>query len=141
MVTPPVALASFAAAGVSGGSAMKTSVTAFWLCLVAFFVPFSFIFDEAILFSGTPIQIAFASVALLVSTGVWAVALGGYWCRPLEIWERCVIGVVGVTAVLAPSGSIAWIAAMVTAVAVLVFIRVRTAPGNRQTQPSEPAKG
>ncbi|MGA7451006.1 MAG: TRAP transporter fused permease subunit [Rhodoplanes sp.] len=141
MVTPPVALASFAAAGISGGSAMKTSLAAFWLCLVAFFVPFSFIFDEAILFNGTAAQIAFASASLLASTGVWAVALGGYWCRPLATWERVMIGVVGVIAVLAPSGTIVWIVAMVTAVAALVVIRMRTASGNLQTQPSEPAKG
>ena len=45
MVTPPVALASFAAAAVGKASTVKTSLSAFGLSLVAFFVPFGFVFD------------------------------------------------------------------------------------------------
>jgi TRAP-type uncharacterized transport system fused permease subunit len=122
MVTPPVALASFAAAGVSGGSAMRTSMHAFWLCLVAFFVPFSFIFDEAVLFTGSLPHIALASASMLASTVVWAVALGGYWWRPLALPERIGFGVTGAVAVLAPSGTMIWFGAMAGAVVGLAIV-------------------
>ena len=122
MVTPPVALASFAAAGISGGSAMRTSMSAFWLCLVAFFVPFSFIFDEAVLFTGSTAHVALASASMLASTAIWAVALGGYWWRPLATWERVAIGIAGMVAVLAPSGTVIWLVAVGVSVVGLLAI-------------------
>ncbi len=67
MVTPPVALASFAAAAVGQASAVKTSVSAFGLSLVAFFVPFAFVFDPGVLGQGSLAQIAFSALSLLVS--------------------------------------------------------------------------
>ena len=42
MVTPPVALASYTAAGIAGGGVMQTSYQAFRLSLVSFFIPFAF---------------------------------------------------------------------------------------------------
>ena len=112
MVTPPVALAAYAAAGLSGASAMRTSMIAFALSAVAFFVPFSFIYDEAILFTGSYAKIALSSSGLFASTFVWAVALGGYWRRRLGALERLAIGLAGLAAVLAPTGTLIWTLAL-----------------------------
>lgn len=106
MVTPPVALASFAAAAVGRASTVKTSISAFGFSLVAFFVPFSFIFDMGILWQGTALNIILSSLGLLISTALWAIAYGG-WCRePLATPMRILIGLTGLVAVLAPAGSI-----------------------------------
>ncbi|WP_430513480.1 TRAP transporter permease [Pannonibacter phragmitetus] len=113
MVTPPVALASFAAAAVGKAPVMKTSFSAFGLSLVAFFVPFSFIFDPAILWQGTAVQISLGGLSLLASTALWAVAFGGWCGRPLSLQSRAVIGVLGLTAVIAPSGSLLWVGATI----------------------------
>mgnify|MGYP000217843810 CR=1 FL=1 len=51
-ITPPVALAAYAAAAISGGSAMATATTAFRLGLVAFIVPFMFIYSPGLLLQG-----------------------------------------------------------------------------------------
>lgn len=75
---------------------------------MAFFIPFGFIFDQAILFEGDPLHIALVSVGLLASTALWAVALGGHVARPLTWAERGVLGVLGLTAVLFPTGSLPW---------------------------------
>jgi TRAP-type uncharacterized transport system fused permease subunit len=111
MVTPPVALASFAAAGVGRTSAMKTSLSAFGLSLVAFFIPFGFVFDPGILFQGTALEIIMSAAALLFSTALWAIAFGGWCGRPLAMGARALIGSAGLVAVIAPTGSAIWIAA------------------------------
>lgn len=108
MVTPPVALASFAAAAVGKASAVKTSISAFGLSLVAFFIPFGFVFDVAILGEGTVAEITMSSFGLLISTALWAIAFGGWCMRPLALPTRTLIGLAGLAAVIAPSGSLVW---------------------------------
>ncbi|MBO6728069.1 MAG: TRAP transporter fused permease subunit [Rhizobiaceae bacterium] len=131
MVTPPVALASFAAAGVAGTSAMRTSFTAFAMSLVAFFIPFGFVFDDAILFSGTAGEIALASAALIASTALWGIAVGGWCGRPLGLGARLATGGLGLVAVIAPFGSAAWIvsSALGWGLVVGLVVTARASPG------------
>lgn len=110
MITPPVALASFAAAGVAGVSAMRTSFSAFAMSLVAFFIPFGFVFDVALLFEGTVREIILSSLTLFASTALWAVAVGGWCGKPLGMAARLVLGIVGGLAVIEPFGSRVWLA-------------------------------
>lgn len=56
-ITPPVALASYAAAGISGDNPMGTSVASFKIGLAAFIVPFMFFYSPAMLMEGSPLQI------------------------------------------------------------------------------------
>ncbi|MEL6809384.1 MAG: TRAP transporter fused permease subunit, partial [Pseudomonadota bacterium] len=51
-ITPPVALASYAAAGISGSNPMETSVASFKIGIAAFIVPFMFFYSSAILMEG-----------------------------------------------------------------------------------------
>ncbi|MEL6168665.1 MAG: TRAP transporter fused permease subunit [Pseudomonadota bacterium] len=51
-ITPPVALASYAAAGISGANAMRTSVASFKVGITAFIVPFMFFYNSALLMDG-----------------------------------------------------------------------------------------
>ncbi|MBX9463015.1 MAG: TRAP transporter fused permease subunit [Aquamicrobium sp.] len=112
MVTPPVALASFAAAGVGNTSAMKTSFSAFGLSLVAFFIPFGFVFDPGILWQGSYGTIALSAVSLLISTALWAVAFGGWCGKPLGLPLRIIIGLAGLAAVIEPMGGTIWMIAI-----------------------------
>lgn len=124
MVTPPVALASFAAAAVGRASTVKTSLSAFGLSLVAFFVPFAFVFDPGVLAQGSMAQIAFSAVSLLVSTALWAVAFGGWAGRPLGWGTRIPVGLAGLVAVIAPSGSTPWVVALTLGWVMVVGIAV-----------------
>lgn len=112
MVTPPVALASFAAAGVGKASVIKTSATAFGLSLVAFFIPFGFVFDPGILFQGPAEQIILSALGLMFSTALWAVAFGGWCGKPITFAVRTVIGLIGLVAIIEPFGSTIWIGAI-----------------------------
>ena len=122
MVTPPVALASFAAAAVGKASAVKTSISAFGLSLVAFFVPFGFVFDMGVLAQGSLTQITLSALALLISTALWAVAFGGWCGRPLSWGARLPIGLAGLVGVIAPSGTPLWLAAVTGGWAIVFFI-------------------
>jgi TRAP transporter 4TM/12TM fusion protein len=83
MVTPPVALAAYAAAGISGASLWTTGWYAFLIAVPGFMIPFAFVFDQGMLLQGD-----LGHVALVVTTtglGViaFSAALGGYALGPL----------------------------------------------------------
>ncbi|MGO4853706.1 TRAP transporter permease [Phaeovulum sp. W22_SRMD_FR3] len=142
MVTPPVALASFAAAAVGQASTVRTSLSAFGLSLVAFFVPFAFVFDPGVLAQGSLTQIGFSAISLLVSTALWAVAFGGWAGRPLGWGTRLPIGAAGLVAVIAPSGSLPWLVALGAgwAMVLTVALLARRVAGDAGTLVSKPAE-
>ena len=78
MVTPPVALASYAAAGLAGASPMKTGLIAFRMSFVCFLVPFAFVIDPALLFQGTVLASHHRLRGPAHLHRVWAVGLIGY---------------------------------------------------------------
>lgn len=81
-ITPPVALASYAAAGISGANPMKTSVRSFKIGIAAFIVPYMFFYNGALLMDAPWYSIVRAAVTAIVgvfllSSGVQAWFLGG----------------------------------------------------------------
>ncbi|SFB00597.1 TRAP transporter, 4TM/12TM fusion protein [Poseidonocella pacifica] len=81
-ITPPVALASYAAAGISGANAMETSVASFKIGIAAFIVPFMFFYNSALLMEGTWLEVIPAGITAIVgvfllSSGVQGWFLGG----------------------------------------------------------------
>ncbi|QJQ96817.1 MULTISPECIES: TRAP transporter permease [Halomonadaceae] len=87
-ITPPVALASYAAAGISGANAMQTSVTSFKIGLAAFIVPFMFFYSPALLMEGTGMQIL--RVAITASLGIimLAGAVQAWMFGPVKLFAR-----------------------------------------------------
>lgn len=83
-ITPPVCLASFTAAGIAGADSWKTGWTGFRYALVAFLVPFIFVYQPAILLLGTPFEIFMAVLVLALGTVALAAAMGGYLFAPLD---------------------------------------------------------
>lgn len=90
-ITPPVCLASYTAAGIAGADSMKTGVTGFVYALVAFLVPFIFIYQPAILLIGSVKEIIMASFVLLLGTVYLAAAMGGYLIIPLNKVKRGIL--------------------------------------------------
>lgn len=64
-VTPPVALAAFTAAGISGGSTFKTGFLALKLALSGFIIPFVFVYNPSVLIGVTSWQKTFLSFVFL----------------------------------------------------------------------------
>lgn len=90
MVTPPVALASFAAAGVAKANTMKTAMLATGLGFVSFLIPFGFVTDPVILWSGPITSILIAFFGMLCSTVSWAVFIIGYFRQNITWVERII---------------------------------------------------
>jgi TRAP transporter 4TM/12TM fusion protein len=65
-ITPPVALASYAAAGISGADPMQTSFASFKIGLAAFIVPFMFFYNGALLMNAPWLDIAQSLVTALI---------------------------------------------------------------------------
>jgi TRAP transporter 4TM/12TM fusion protein len=103
-ITPPVALASYAAAGISGANPMETSVASFKIGMSAFIVPFMFFYNSAILMDGTWPEIIRAAVTAIF--GVWLLSSGvqGWFMNARVAWFIRV-GLI-ITALLMISGGI-----------------------------------
>ena len=87
-ITPPVALASYAGAGLAGASPMSTGYTGFRLGIAAYIVPFMFIYGPSILFVGNALTIL--TTLITASLGVLALAVGiqGWWYIKVKVHER-----------------------------------------------------
>jgi len=90
-ITPPVALAAFAAAGVSGGDPIKTGVVAAKLAIAAFIIPYMIIFSPALLMIDTSfgevIWVVFTAIIGMMSIGAGMI---GYWYRKVTWVERII---------------------------------------------------
>lgn len=90
-ITPPVALAAFAAAGVSGGDPIKTGVVAAKLAIAAFIIPYMIIFSPALLMIDTTfgevIWVVFTAIIGMMSIGAGMI---GYWYRKVTWVERII---------------------------------------------------
>lgn len=96
-ITPPVALTAYAAAGlIEGASAFKVGVRAFLYGIVAFIVPFVFMYDEAFLLSGTPGHVILAVVTAILALDFISAMLIGYFTIRINWFGRIVCLLVGI---------------------------------------------
>jgi TRAP transporter 4TM/12TM fusion protein len=98
-VTPPVGLASFAAAAVSGGDPIRTGITAFWYSLRTAVLPFLFIFNTQLLLIGldTWFHLIGTVVTATVAMLIFAAATMGYFLTRSRIWESAALLLVAFT--------------------------------------------
>ena len=87
-VTPPVALAAYAAAGVAGSNPMQTGFIAFRLALAAFIIPYMFIYGPALILKGSVLEITSAAITSFIGVGALAIALEGYLFGPVNKISR-----------------------------------------------------
>ncbi|MCA8929807.1 MAG: TRAP transporter fused permease subunit, partial [Alphaproteobacteria bacterium] len=77
-ITPPVALAAFAAASVAGSKPMETGFEAMRLGTIIYFIPFFFVFNPALLLVGAPGEIIVVLITATVGILLVAGGLQGY---------------------------------------------------------------
>lgn len=93
-LTPPVALASFAAAGLSGGDPMKTGVASVKLAIAGFIVPFMFVYSpQLMLINTTMIEGLWVTVTACIGVFLIAVGFEGYFLAPVAMWLRAIVTV------------------------------------------------
>jgi len=98
MITPPVALAAFAAATITKADPLATGLAAMRMGWAAFIIPFVFVGSSHLLLNGSYLEIALALA--LSAVGVVTVTAGivGFWRRHLHVVERIVLIIIGLLA-------------------------------------------
>lgn len=97
MITPPVGLASFAAATIAKSDFWRTGVAAFMVGLPAYLVPYAFVYDVALLGRGSAGEIAIAAGSVFLGVTFMATAIIGRFSSPVTYIGR---GLLFVAAVL-----------------------------------------
>ncbi len=95
-ITPPVALASYVAAGIANADINRVGWTAFFYGITCYILPYMFVFGPALMLDGDvgPIVLAIATGAL----GVFAIAASvvGFATRALPVWLRVLMAGAGI---------------------------------------------
>ncbi|MBR9778257.1 MAG: TRAP transporter permease [Rhodospirillales bacterium] len=98
-VTPPVGLASFAAAAVSGADPMKTGFVAFFYSMRTAVLPFLFLFNTQLLLIGLdhPFDVVMVIFVAIVAMLVFAAATMGYFFTRSKLWESAALLLIAFT--------------------------------------------
>ncbi|WNL42409.1 TRAP transporter fused permease subunit [Halomonas sp. PAMB 3264] len=130
VITPPVAIAAYAAASISKGTPIGTAVEATRVGAMIFIIPFAFVYNPALLLGSEAAAAAsfgfvfFSLLTLAVSLYQAASALIGFDKRPLPIWER-LLRIICAMVLLSPyiwAGAIA----LILSVALIIWRRMAT---------------
>jgi TRAP transporter 4TM/12TM fusion protein len=92
-ITPPVALAVYAAAGLAKADLWASGWASVRIGAAGFLVPFAFVYQPAILMIGSWGDTLFSTVSASLGVLVLAAGLHGYFLRRLDMWERgwCIV--------------------------------------------------
>ncbi|WP_336232289.1 TRAP transporter permease [Thalassospira sp. CH_XMU1458] len=98
-VTPPVGLASFAAAAVSGADPMKTGLVAFFYSMRTAVLPFLFLFNTQLLMIGLdhPLDVVMVIIVSTIAMLVFAAATQGYFFARSKLWESAALLLIAFT--------------------------------------------
>ncbi len=134
-VTPPVALAAFAAAGIARSEPMRTGMTAFRLSMGKALVPFAFVYTPALLLIdfSWPAFLTAAVSAIVAVMGLGA-AYTGQWGRPIGRFAFVVLNLLSLALVF---GNPMVAAVVVPAVLIILWWHARSGAANT----AQPAAG
>jgi TRAP transporter 4TM/12TM fusion protein len=91
MITPPVALASFAAASLSGADLWETGILAFRIALPGFLIPYILVYDNALLLRGSLLEILWVTGTATIGVIAFAGSTIGYFARNATKFERAAL--------------------------------------------------
>lgn len=128
-ITPPVAVAAYAASAISGRNPLGIAVAACRLSVAAFVLPFALVYDPGILFEGSLLQVTAGVCSALAAVVLISIAAEGYFKRPLSAPVRLLTGASGLT-YLAPglTGVLTGSLLLIFALAIYMVTRDSAAP-------------
>jgi len=154
-ITPPVAIASFAAAGIAGSPAMKTGWESMWVGSIIYFIPFFFVLNPALVLQGSSPYLTALGLMGLAAFGTLFICGGiqGYQAGVGDLrgagaleWPLRVLFVIGGFVVATPGGtimplsqlqitSLGFAILVPTTVVALLFVRRNAAPARPSSVP------
>ncbi len=88
-LTPPVALAAFAAASIAKASFMRIGWIATRIAIAGYVVPYMAVYDPALMFqTGTVFDTAYVTVKAIIGIVLWGTTVTGYFLAPINWVER-----------------------------------------------------
>lgn len=91
-LTPPVALAAYAGAGIAGASPMRTGFTALKLAIAGFLIPYFFVYSPELLMIGDSwLALALPALTAIAGAVLLAFAGAGFWSCKLNIVDRAAL--------------------------------------------------
>ncbi|EIE49016.1 hypothetical protein AL037_19480 [Salipiger aestuarii] len=87
-ITPPVALASFTAAGIAGAAPLGTSFTSLQIALPAFLMPYIFVYQPGLLFQGDVLALIVPLFNAAIAVVGLSAATVGYFRGPVGLFRR-----------------------------------------------------
>ena len=87
-ITPPVCMTTYVAAALANVNYMKAGYWATRIGIGIFIIPFAWIYNRALLMMGTPMEIAYATIACAIGIVGLAAGLEGYLLKRASWWER-----------------------------------------------------
>jgi TRAP transporter 4TM/12TM fusion protein len=132
-ITPPVALAVYAANGISGAGLWESSFAALRLGATGYIIPFMFVFGPSLLMIGTPEAIALTAASATLGVVCLAGGLAGYFVGIALWWQRLLL--VAAALVLIKPGILTdagGVALMSVVIASQLLLRNRSGPQPRQ---------
>lgn len=119
-VTPPVALAAYAGAGIAGSDPMRTGVTAFRLSMGKALVPFMFIYAPSLLFLDFNItEFTLAMISGILCIVSLSAAYIGFFNAPLQKAEKIILTIAGLILV----GNDPWFIAIAGSIVIIILFR------------------
>jgi TRAP transporter 4TM/12TM fusion protein len=101
MITPPVCIASYAAATIGKTDPIKTGWQAMKLCSIAYIVPFLFVFSPSLLLVGHWYEVMLSIVTAIAGAILLGVGIVGYLFRPIGAIKRALF-IASATGLLIP---------------------------------------
>lgn len=135
-ITPPVALAAFAATGISGGEPIRTGFNASKLAIAAFIIPYMFVLQPQLLMIDVTAG-GIIWILITAMTGMIAIGAGliGFWYRKLHWMERIITVITGLL-LMYPEGNsdIYGLVLFIILLAIQFMSKNRGKKGNVETQ-------
>lgn len=131
MITPPICIAVFAACAVAGTDFWKTGAAGVRLGIAAYIVPFVFVFQPALIFAGTPLEITLVAIKTALGVTVLAIGMAGYLFRVMSLPEQIVMALCGIVIMVVPAGqglAMGLLAGAVAVVLLLAWLQRRPSP-------------
>jgi len=94
-ITPPVALAVYAAAGIARSDLWATGLAAVRIAATSFIVPFMFVYEPALLMIGDWSTIIWSSTTAAIGVVIFAAGLHGYFLTHSQYWQSAGLVVAG----------------------------------------------
>ena len=118
-VTPPVALAAYTAAGISGGDPMKTGLIATKLASVGIIVPYMFVYNQTLMLIGEPLEIIQCAITSIIGVAFLSFSLQKFMYRSLS-WFEVILGLAAALLMVKP-GTMTDLIGLALAVAVFII--------------------